>query len=276
MKHKSKAVKTLVAVILVVAGVCFLYPIVWLFLTSFKGPKEVYSNPVGLPHEWLFSNYVNAFEKFDFMQYFMNSVIYTGFTVLVVLICVTLFTYATARMRFRGANKLQSYLQFGLVIPGGVTLLGIYQILMQTGLRNTYPGLVLAYSAMYIPLAAVILYGFFRSLPFTLEEAAAIDGAGTFKTFFKIILPMVIPALATIATITAMNTWNEYMLAAITIDVNAMKSLPVGVASFMTARGGDWGGMAAALMLASLPTMVLYLIFSEKLEQTLTTSSAGK
>jgi raffinose/stachyose/melibiose transport system permease protein len=276
MKHNSKTSKTFSAVFLIVLGASFLFPLLWLLLTSFKGAREIYTNPIGLPDNWLFSNYADAVTHSSFVRHFINSMFYTTAGTFLVLLSVTLFSYATARMRFGLANKLQKYIQFGLVIPGGATLLGIYDILLKCNMKNTYIGLILVYAAMKIPMAAVIMHGFFRLLPFSLEESAAIDGAGTFTTFNKSILPMVTPAISTVSVITALDIWNEYTLAYILVDKDALKTLPVGIATFMTARGGNWGGMAAALFLAALPTIILYLIFSEKLEDALTVSSASK
>lgn len=276
MRFDSKLFKTISKIFLIVLGVSFLFPFLWLFLTSFKASGEVYSNSIGLPEQWMVENYVNAVTKFDFMRYFFNSILYTSVSTMLILFCVTLFTYATARMEFKGADKLQKFLQFGLVIPGGCTLLGIYTILLKLGMKNTYEGLMLVYAAQGIPIAAVIMYGFFRSIPFSLEEAAALDGAGTFTTFFKVILPMVTPALTTVSVTAALTIWNEYTLASILLDSNKFKSLPVGIQSFMTARGGDWGGMAAALLLASVPAVVLYLFCSEKLEDALVVNAGLK
>lgn len=276
MRHDSKPVKIFIAIILVFLGITFLYPLLWLVMTSLKGPREVYSNPIGLPEEWLFSNYVSAFKKFDFLQYFMNSVIYTVCTVALVLCLVTLFTYATARLSFKSAGKLQRFIQIGMVIPGGATLLGIYQLLLETGLKNTYPGMILVYTAMNLPLACVVMYGFFRTLPIAMEEAAALDGAGTFTTFFRVMLPLAKPGASTVAIITAIHVWNEYTVAAITVDKAALKSLPVGISTFMTSRGGDWGGMAAALTLGCLPIIILYLFFNKSLENAISTSAAIK
>lgn len=276
MRFNSKIFKRISAAFLIILGIGFLFPLLWLFLTSFKDNTAIYNDPLGLPPVWLFENYMKAFTKFDFMKYFFNSVIYAGCGTMLVLILVTMFTYATARMDFKGADKLQKFLQFGLVIPGGSTLLGIYTILLNLGLKNTYQGLILVYVAHGIPIAAVIMYGFFRSLPFSMEEAAALDGAGTFMTFFRVILPMVTPALSTVAVTSALTMWNEYTLASILLDSNKLKSLPVGIQSFMTARGGDWGGMAAALILACIPTIVLYLCFSEQLENALVANSGMK
>lgn len=276
MRHKSRLVKIIFAVVLIIFNAQFLLPLVWMLLTSLKAQGEIYSNPLGLPEQWLLSNYVSAFKHFDFLQLFVNSVIYTGATVFLVLLSVTLFTYATARFDFKSAKHLQGFVQIGMAIPGGATLMGIYQILVALGLKNTYSGMILTYCAISIPLAAVVLYGHFRSLPFAMEEAAAIDGAGTFGTFFKIILPMAMPGLSTIAITTMMNIWNEYTIASIMIDKNALKPLTVGVSTFVSARGTDWGGMAATLVLCSIPVIILYLFFNESLENILTTSSAVK
>lgn len=274
--HNRKISKYIFAAVLVLAGCTFLFPLVWLFISSFKTSREVVTNPLGLPTVWHFENYARAVEKFDFATYFMNSVVYTGLTVGLTLFCVTLFTYATARMQFSSSPRFQKLVQFGLAIPGGALLLGIYTLLLRSGLKNTYAGMVLVYTGHSIPFAAVILYGFFRSLPYSLEEAAALDGAGTLRTFFSIILPMVSNAVGTVAVITAMEVWNEYTIAYICTDKMSMKSLPVGVASFMSQRGDDYSGMAAAMMLAIVPTVFLYLLYSEKLENTLTTSAANK
>lgn len=262
---------------LVVFALTTLYPIIWMVLNSFKTPQEVIGNPLGLPSSFSFNNYVDAVQAFDFGRYFLNSIIYTVGTIILTLICASMFAYATSRIKFRGNGYIYRFIQLGLVIPMSIIVLALYVLLGDLGLKNTYIGTILVYTAASLPVSTLIIYAFMRSLPRELEEAAYIDGCGIIGAFIRIIVPMVKSALSTVAIIVFMlHTWNEYFIAFITIDDVKMRPIAVAMGYFSTARGVEWGMLCAALVITSIPALLIYLFLSEKIEEALTAGSSLK
>ncbi len=262
---------------MIIFALSTIYPIVWMFLNSFKTASEVIANPLGLPTTWNFANYIQVFKDIPFVRYFLNSAVYTAGTIALVVAISAPFAYATSRMDTKWGHKVYQYVQIGLVTPIAIIVLGIYILLGQLGLRSTYFGTILVYTASALPVSILILYAFMRSLPKELEEAAYIDGCTTTQAFIKIICPMVMSAISAIAIIVFMQyTWNEYFIAFITIDSPNMISVPVALGYFSTSRGTNWGVLCAALVMSGIPSILLYLFMSEKIENALTVSAALK
>lgn len=273
----NKKNKKIVSILMVLGSVVFVYPLIWMVSISLKSKTEVMEYPFALPKEWLFSNYVEAFEAFDFMQFFANSVIYTLGTITLTIICAVMFAYAVARMHFKLSGFLMLLIQVGMVIPVYVIVISLFQLMGAMDLRSTYQGMILVYTATALPISVVIFSGYFKSLPIELEEAAFMDGCGILKSFIYIMIPMVYPAITTIVIVVFMNySWNEFTLAYLLIDKQAMRSLPISLNYFTSLRGTDWGLLGATMVMISLPAVVLNLIAGEKIEDALTASTALK
>lgn len=271
------AKKTLVTAVFLLGALTFVYPILWMLLTSFKADSEVFSNPFGLPHTWVFTNYPDAIKTFDFGRYLLNSCIYTVGTTVLTIVLAMMFAYAVARFEFKGKTILMSFMQIGMVVPISVIIIALFVQMRQMHLRDTYLGLILVYTSSALPIAITILYGHFRSLPYELEESAYIDGSGAFRTFWQIMVPMVRPAVVTVAIIIFMNyTWNEFTTAFILINDVKMRSLPIALTFFMSLRGTQWGMLASIMMLSSIPSIVLYLIGNKQIENAIGASTGLK
>lgn len=276
MKKRNYS-KIIVSTLLVIFALTALYPIVWMTINSFKSAREVIANPIGLPREWIFTNYANAVKAFDFAKYFLNSTVYTLGTIIITVLAASLFAYATARMECKGSEIAYKFIQVGLVVPMSIIVLSLYVLLKDLGLKNTYPGTILVYTASALPMSTLILYAFMRGLPKALEEAAYIDGCGIIGAFVRIILPMVKSAVSTVVIIVFMlYTWNEYFVAFITIDDVKMRPIAVAIGYFSTSRGTEWGMLCAALVITSIPAIVIYLFGSQSIEDALTAGSSFK
>lgn len=274
---KLKIKDYIIKVLLIICGITFVYPVVWILMVSLKSADEVFYNPLGLPRKWLFSNYHDATAAFDFIRYFLNSCVYTIGTIILTTICASLCGYALARMRNRLNKFLTNYIQLGLVLPISAGILSLYLLMKNLGIKNTYQGLILVYTASALSIAITIIYGYLRSLPYELEESAYIDGCGVLRAFISIILPMLSSAIVTIVIITFMNySWNEYFIAFITVDSVKMRSIPVAIQYFSTNRGTEWGLMGAAMVMTSIPSILVYFVGSEKIEEALTTAAVIK
>lgn len=262
---------------LTIYSICCIYPILWMIFYSFKNNDEITgSNSFGLPKVWRFENYMHAWNSFNIPMYFKNSIIVSVITVVLVIIISLMFAYATARMTWRLRTAARIYITVGMFIPVQIVLIPLVILVKNLHLTNTYTSLVLPYVAFQMSFACIVFHGFLSSLPVAIEEAACIDGASVIRTFAEIIVPMVKPAIASVLIFTFLNVWNEFMVALILINKEVYKTLPLGLVSFKGQFMTDWGGMGAAMVIAAVPTIIIYLLFSEKVEKALTVGSAVK
>ncbi|WP_053492993.1 carbohydrate ABC transporter permease [Paenibacillus solani] len=254
-----------------------LYPLVWLLFYSFKDNEEIFStNVFGIPKEWRVENYVNAFQSFDLIMYFKNSFIVSIGTVALTVLLGLMFSYASARMKWGLSNAARIYMTAGMFIPMQIILIPLLMIVRSMHLQNSYLAVIVPYAAFQLSFACIIFYAFFRSLPKEIEESAAIDGANVYRTFFSIMVPLVVPAIASVSIFVFLFAWNEFLVALVMISDNALKTLPLGLLYFQTQFSSDWGAMGAVMVLSTVPTILVYLLFSEQVENALTVSSAVK
>ncbi|MHA7965845.1 carbohydrate ABC transporter permease [Paenibacillus sp. CAU 1782] len=253
------------------------YPLLWMIFYSFKNNDEIFvTNPFGPPTTLRFENYVAAWSNYDVPVYFMNSLLVAIVTVLGALLLAVMFSYAAARLRWRFSKLAHTYILIGMFIPIQVIMIPLAILVRDLNLANTYGALMVPYIAFNISFASMVFYGFFRSIPIEMEESACIDGASIYRTFFSIMLPIIKPALATMVIFIFLNSWNEFTMAVILITKESLKTLPLGLLFFQGQFTTDWGAMGAAMTIASLPTVLIYILFSEQVENALTVGSAVK
>lgn len=253
------------------------YPLVWMVFYSLKNNDEIFvTNPFGIPTHFRYENYVNAWNKFSVPTYITNSMIVSTITTIGVVLFAVMFAYAIARLRWKFRETVRIYMIIGMFIPIQVIIIPLAIIVKDFHLTNTYGALLIPYVAFGLPFASMVFYGFLRGIPQELEESACMDGASIYLTFFRIMLPILTPAIATIVILQFMGTWNEFFLASILITKEGLMTLPIGLIYFQGLHATDWGGMGAVMTIASLPMVVLYLIFTEQVENALTVSSAVK
>ncbi|MDI7247788.1 MAG: carbohydrate ABC transporter permease [Bacillota bacterium] len=256
---------------------CNLYPLFWMVSNSFKNNQEIFvRNVFGLPRIWRFENYIKAWQSFNIFLYFKNSMIVATATVVITLMLSIMFAYATARMSWKLSSIARIYMSIGMFVPVQVIFIPLVLLIRDFHLSNSYLALIVPYVAFQLSFCSIVFYGFFRTLPPELEEAAAIDGANVYVTFYRIILPLVKPAIATLAIFVFLFSWNEFAIALIMISNNSLKTLPLGLLLFQGQFATDWGAMGASLALASIPTIVVYLLFGNEVEKALTVGSAVK
>ena len=191
-----------------------IFPLYWMFTFSLKSNSEIFGpNPVGLPKKWLWENYVSVIENAHMGTYLMNSVIVTAVSILIVVIFGLMATYALTRMVWRGREITRSFFMLGLAIPIHAALLPVFLLLRDFKLLNTHWALILPYSAFSLSMGILIFMGFIVSIPNELEEAACIDGCGVYGIFFRVVLPLMRPAIAVVAIFTFLQSWNELLFA---------------------------------------------------------------
>ncbi|MBQ8160380.1 MAG: carbohydrate ABC transporter permease [Clostridia bacterium] len=255
-----------------------LYPLIWMIFYSFKSNEEIFvTNPFGFPRVWQFSNYANAWTQYDVPMYFKNSVIVGIVSVAITIVCAAMFTFAVARLRWRGQETARTFIALGMFIPVQAIMVPLVKVVSDLHLMNTYFSLILPYAAINLAFACMVYYGFFKGIPREMEEAACMDGATIYQTFLYIIIPLVAPATITILIYVFLSCWNEFILANVLVGTTAkLKTLPLGVLFFQGQFTTDWGSMGATMVIASLPAVLLYCLFSERVEQAMTVSGAVK
>ncbi|WP_239617314.1 carbohydrate ABC transporter permease [Cohnella mopanensis] len=253
------------------------YPLVWMLFYSLKDNNEIFvTNPFGFPTNLRFENYTSAISQFNVPKYFMNSVFVTVITVVGTIVLAVMFAYSAARLRWRGKTIAQMYIVIGMFVPVQVIMIPLAILVRDFNLTNTYSSLIIPYIAFNISFSSMVFYGFFRTIPNELEESACLDGANIYQTFYKIMLPLVKPSIATMVIFVFLAAWNEYPIALMLISDEALKTLPLGLQFFQGQFTTNWGAMGAAMTIASLPTVLVYILFSEQVEKAMTVGSAVK
>lgn len=274
---KKRPIDYFVIVLLFLFSMVCIYPLIYLLFYSLKTNNEIFfTNPFGptLTPQW--DNYVRAFNAFDLVGYFKNSIIVTFVSVIGILVLALPFSYATTRMVWKGRNAAVNYITMGLFIPIQVIIIPLAILVKQMHIANTYLALIIPYVAFNLAFTAMVISTSFRGLPKEMEESAFLDGASVWKTFIHIMVPLVKPAIATSLIFAFLNIWNEYTLASILISKPEVKTLPIGLSAFVGQHSTDWGAMGACFVISSIPTIVMYLAFSEQVEKALTIGGAVK
>lgn len=244
------------------------YPLIWLFLFFFKDNNEIYSgNAMGIPHIWRISNYYTVMTGGNVGVYFGNSVIVTGITIAVSTILITTSAYAIVRMHWKAKNIFLNYILLGMMVPIHATLLPMFIVLRNLNLLNSYLSLILPYVVFALPMGVFIMVGFMKNIPRELEESACLDGCNIYQMFWRIALPLVRPAIATVAIFTFLSSWNELMFANTFISNDSLKTLTVGIMALSGQQGTAWGPIGAGLVIATVPTLLIYFIFSDQLQK---------
>ena len=258
-------------IVLVFWTIVSIFPLYWMFIFSLKNNDEIYSgNPLALPQNWVWSNYTDALSKGHMAQYFFNSILVTGVTILLTIVIALTASYAVSRLLFKGRKLINDFFMLGLTIPIHAVLVPVFLILRSFHMLNTFASLFLPYASFALAMAIMICNSFMGNIPEELEEAACIDGCGTFGIFFRIIVPLMKPALSTIAIFTFLQAWNELMFATVFVSDSAHRTLTVGIQSLSGTYSTNWGPIGAALVIATFPTLVIYLFMSKKVQESLT------
>ena len=241
-------------------ALAFFFPFVWMALSALKPTEKIFSEPWSLPGHLTLGPFEDAFFKAQLQVYFKNSILVTVFTVIGNVMVASLAGYALARWRFRGQNIILALFLVGLILPLQAYLIPLRVIVEELGLYNTRLALILSYIAMQLPIGIYILRAFFLSLPKELGESASIDGASSIRIFFSIYFPLAVPAVASVAIITALGSWNEFLLAFLFIQDDSLRTISTGLLVFQGMHTTDYQLLFAGLTLVSAPLILVYLM----------------
>jgi multiple sugar transport system permease protein len=265
----SRTATFVTLMVLVVLASIYIYPFVVQVLTSFKTNADSVANPLGLPQVWTTEAYARLFSSSDYPLWFRNSVLVTVFVTIGRVFFNSLAGYALARLRFPGRTLVFSFLVAVMAVPGVVLLIPKFLVINTLGIYNTYAGLILP---LLVDAAGVfIMKNFFESIPPSVEEAARIDGAGTFRVFWSVALPMARPALITITILSFQGSWNELSHFIVAASDRDLFNLTRGVASLTSGSLGasaDYPLKMGAAALMTIPVAVLFFVFQKRIMST--------
>lgn len=268
MSSRTSLPRTLGAhAILLAFTLVALFPVFVIVVNAFKSRRAIFSEPLALPRPETFDlvGFRTVLAQGDFLLYFQNSLIVTVASLAYVLLFGAMAAFALSEYRFRGNALLGLYLALGIMIPIRLGTVAILQLMVASGLVNTLTALVLVYTAQGLPLAVFILAEFMRTVSDDLKNAGRIDGLSEYTIFFRLVLPLVRPAMATVAVFTMIPIWNDLWFPLILAPAESTKTVTLGAQVFIGQFVTNWNAVLAALSLAILPVLVLYLIFSRQL-----------
>ncbi len=247
-----------------------LFPLYWMLTFSLKDNNEIFgANIIGLPHTWRWENYTSILTRGKVGTYFLNSVFVTGCTIILTSIIALMATYALTRMIWKGRRLANNTIMLGLTVPIHTAILPIFIILGSLKMTSSYQALIVPYSAFALAMAVMICSSLMEGIPKEMEEAAFIDGCSIYGIFIRIIMPLMRPALATISIFTYLQAWNELMFATIFISDSKYRTLTVGIQTLSGSYTTDWGPIGAALVIATFPTLIIYMFMSTRIQESL-------
>lgn len=252
----------LYAVLLVLLIVSF-YPILWMFLSSFKSINEIYQSALALPKEFDFSVYSEAIEESGFFKALGNSAFITIWSVFFILIFSSLSAYAFAVMEFKFKEALYMLILAGQVVSAQIILIPLFNQFKHMGILNTSMSVICAYTAIGIPLSTLLLRNSFQSVPREIYESAKVDGAGNFLYYIRFMIPLSKPGISSVLIYQALFAWNEYLLSLTFLNSNNQKTLPLILTVFVGRYSMSWDKVFAILTLTVLPVLILYLFLQK-------------
>ena len=244
-----------------------LFPLVLIVVNSLKSRKAIFREPLGLPTGEAFSSkgYANVLNNSDFPLFFANSLIVTGAALVLILLLGAMAAHALTEYRFRGNAFLGLYLILGIMVPIRLGTVALLELIVDLGLANTLTALILVYTAQGLPIAVFIFSEFLRSVSREIKDSARIDGLSEYRIFLEVVVPLVRPVIATVAVFSMIPIWNDLWFPLILSPGEEVRTVTLGVQQFIGQYTVDWGAVLAALSVAILPVLAMYVIFSRQL-----------
>jgi raffinose/stachyose/melibiose transport system permease protein len=245
-----------------------LFPLYWMFTFSLKDNAEIFgANVIGLPTNWLWSNYDAALNVGNMGKFFLNSLIVSGITIILTVFIAMMAAFALTRMIWKGRKVMNNLMILGMTIPVHAAIIPVFIVLSNLKMLNSYQALIIPYTAFALAIATLIFTGFMQDIPKELDESACIDGCNIWGVFSHVVFPMMRPAISSVAIFTFIQTWNEMMFAVIFISKQEFSTLTVGIQTLSGSYTRDWGPIGAALVLATFPTIIAYALLSKKIHE---------
>lgn len=270
--HANRVLGIVAQIPLIIWAVMVIFPFLWMIMTSLKTNQEILFSPWSLPDAPQWVNFTNAWTEAHIGRYVFNSVVVITMSLTGTLLVSSMAAYVLARFSFPG-NRLIFYIFIaGLMFPVFLGLVPLYFLMNDLHLKDTYHGLALVYVAYSLPFTIFFLVGFFRTLPGEIAEASTVDGAGPYRTFFQIMLPMAKPGLIAMGIFNFLGHWNQYLLPLVLIQTESKRMLSQGLGMLAIQQGyqNDYGALFAAMTITMVPSLIIYVLFQRRLESGLT------
>ena len=267
MKAKKRSTKQHICfVIFMIVALINIYPLVFSIFCSFKGNLEIFSSFTSLPKRLRFENYITAWKVGNIGRYFLNTIILSVGTLVIAGLFGAMASYVLAKFRFRGKSKIYLLFISGMMIPIQAVLIPLSYIFGKLGVMNNYPVLILLYSAFCFPMTVLVLTGFMNGIPTELEEAMVIVGASIFQVFFKMILPLSVPGIVSVSIFNFIQVWNNLLFPLIFISDKNKGTISMGLLAFFGEYSTDYSSSMAGICLTTIPVIIAYVFFQEKIE----------
>lgn len=273
----SLITRLLFYIFLTAFGLLWLLPVVFMLFTALKSPADLFSGAslFSIPKHIEWSNFTDAWLEGNMSVYMRNSMFIALVKVPAGIFIAALGAFALTRLNYKWSNPTFVLILIGMMIPVQVTLVPLSMFLKWTNLIDTHLGIILVYLGFGIPFAVLVLRGFFRTIPKELDDAARIDGCSDFGLFWRILLPIAMPAVATLVILDFLSTWNEFLLSQIFLTSNELRTIPSGLMIFKGEFGTNYGLMNAGVLISVIPILIIYLVFQKYFVQGLAGSVKG-
>ena len=273
LSPKQKAARVFSYLFMALCVLVALFPIVWVVLSSFKTNREILSNGLQLPSTFSFSGYKQALEMAPILKFFVNSLIVSFASTALNVFILAMAGYVFAKKKFRFKNLIFGILSLSMVIPSTALMSPVYTVITKLHPYDTKMALILVYTALNMPISLMILRSAFAAIPTELEEAAYIDGAGFFRTFWQVMMPCAKGGLASAAVLAFLGSWNEFTFALLLTSSTSTRTLPLSLSYFTSQFSFNYTAMFAAITIAVLPSIIVFSIFQEQVCSSLTAGS---
>ncbi|MDR2024757.1 MAG: carbohydrate ABC transporter permease [Hungatella sp.] len=261
-KEKNNLVITYAVLIIMASFI--VVPVLWMISTAFKTePQTYYPQPKWIPDPFSLDSFRKFFNTYNFGRMTLNSLVVCLSAMVICVACACLAGYGVTRFRFKGRKQLMSFLLITQMFPGVMLVVPFYAVLSKYHLVNSLFGLVVVYAATNIAFSTWMIVSYFKTIPLELDEAARVDGASSFRIFWNIILPLIVPGIAAVAMFVLFNGWNEYMFSSVLVSKDELKTLTVGIISLNSQYQIKWNDLMAASSISSLPLVILFVSFQK-------------
>ncbi len=264
--------KTLMYLVLAFTVLVSTFPILWIVMSAFKTNGQILSSPFSLPTQFDFSPFVRVFTHYNFFRYTMNSLIISGVATVIALFIFSLAAYVFAKYEFRGKTLFYTLFVLTMLVPGFARAQPIFSLILKLNIYDTRIGLIFVYLSGSIALSMFILRAAFNTIPKSMDEAALIDGASFWQTFWKVNLPLATSGMATAGVLMFLANWNEYFYAMLLTSSPGIRTLPLALGFFTETFSYNYTEMFAALTVVILPGIIIYTSFQEKVQQSIASS----
>lgn len=266
-KRKNQLVKTVGYLVLAIGCLAVILPLSWMVITSLKSMADItLSKGIELfPTGPTIENFINIWKDYPMVTYIGNSIVTVGGSTIFGVVCACLCGYGLSRYEFKGKASLLSFLLVTQMFPAVMKIIPYYKILVNLNLNNTRVGLLVVYASFSIPFCTWMMYGYFKSIPTGLDEAARVDGSSAFYTFYKIILPLALPGVVATVIYAFLQNWNEYMFASVLMTADTKKTITFAISTMADAYRIQWNYLMCAAMISSVPTLAIFLFMQKYL-----------